>query len=199
MTGKFITFEGIDGSGKTTISQRVYSRLKEKNRDIILTHEPTDTWRGTMVTKAIEEKCDPVTIALAFMADRNEHVHQIRKWLKKDKSVMCDRYMDSTFAYQAAQLSSSLKNPLQWLQAVHQPFYLKPDITLLFDIEPKDALKRIKRERSTFEKKNFLERVQKNYLLLAKDKKRFIVLDATLPIDDLTTLCIEKINQIMHV
>ena len=74
MTGQFITFEGIDGSGKTTISQEVYAQLQKKSRNTILTREPTDTWMGTQVTKAIEEKCHPLTISLLFMADRNEHV-----------------------------------------------------------------------------------------------------------------------------
>ena len=111
MTGKFITFEGIDGSGKTTISREVYKLLQKKNKDIILTREPTDTWRGEMITKAIEENCHPLTIALTFMADRNEHVIQIRKWLEKKSIVLCDRYMDSTFAYQTTQLSQNIKNP----------------------------------------------------------------------------------------
>ncbi len=196
MTGCFITFEGIDGSGKTTISQEVYSRLRKKKRDIILTREPTDTWRGAMVTKATEENCNPLTIALLFMADRNEHVVQIRRWLEKKSVVLCDRYMDSTFAYQTAQLSQEMKNPLGWLQAIHHLFYLEPDLTFLFVIEPQKALQRINRKRSAFEKKEFLERVQKNYLALTKNDKRFIVLDATLSIEELTKRCINKINSI---
>ena len=196
MTGHFITFEGIDGSGKTTISQEVYIRLQKKNRDIILTREPTDTRRGEMITKAIEENCHPLTIALTFMADRNEHVIQIRKWLEKKSVVLCDRYMDSTFAYQTVQLSPYMKNPLGWLQTIHHLFYLEPDITFLFIIEPQKALQRIKRKRSTFEKKDFLERVQKNYVALAKNDKRFIILDASLSIEELTKKCIDKISHI---
>jgi dTMP kinase len=196
MTGHFITFEGIDGSGKTTISQEVYSRLRKKKREIILTREPTDTWRGAMVTKAIEENCNPLTIALLFMADRNEHVVQIRRWLEKKSIVLCDRYMDSTFAYQTVQLSQEMKNPLLWLQTIHHLFYLEPDLTFLFVIEPQKALQRINRKRSAFEKKDFLERVQKNYLALTNNDKRFIILDATLSIEELTKRCIDKINSI---
>lgn len=196
MTGRFITFEGIDGSGKTTISQEVYSRLKKKNRDIILTREPTDTYIGAMVTKAIEENCNPLTIALLFMADRYEHVFQIRKWLEKKDIVLCDRYMDSTFAYQTVQLSQDMKNPLSWLQNIHHLFYLEPDLTFLFVLEPQKALERINRKRSAFEKKDFLEEVQKKYLALAKKDKRFIVLDATLSIEELTKRCLDKISNI---
>lgn len=196
MTGRFITFEGIDGSGKTTIAQEIYSKLQKKHRDIILTREPTDTWTGAIVTKAIEENCSPVTIALLFMADRYEHVIQIRKWLEEKNIILCDRYMDSTFAYQTTQLSQDMKNPLGWLQNMHHLFYLKPDLTFLFIIEPQQALERIKRQRSAFEKKEFLEHVQKNYLALAKNDKRFFVLDATLSIEELTKKCIDKINDI---
>lgn len=196
MTGQFITFEGIDGSGKTTISQEVYERLRKKNRDIILTREPTDTWHGDMVIKTVEEKCHPVTIALTFMADRNQHVIQIRKWLEKKNLVLCDRYMDSTFAYQTVQLSPYMKNPLGWLQTIHRLFYLEPDITFLFILEPQKALNRIQRKRSVFEKKDFLERVQKNYLALAKNDKRFILLDANLSIEELTKQCIDAISHI---
>ena len=80
MKGKFITFEGIDGSGKSTVSQKVHKFLKSSGKNVVLTQEPTDTWRGQMVTQAVEEHNHPVTIALAFMADRNEHVQQIEKW-----------------------------------------------------------------------------------------------------------------------
>ena len=196
MTGRFITFEGIDGSGKTTISQEIYSRLHKKNKEIMLTREPTDTWIGAMVTNAIEKKCNPLTISLLFMADRYEHVIQIRKWLEKKDIVLCDRYMDSTFAYQTAQLSQDMKDPLGWLQNIHHLFYLEPDLTFLFVIEPQKALERITRKRSAFEKKTFLEEVQKNYLALAKNDKRFIVLDATLSINELTKRCLDKINNI---
>jgi dTMP kinase len=196
MTGHFITFEGIDGSGKTTISQEIYSRLQKNNREIILTREPTDTWRGDIVIKAIEENCNPLTVALLFMADRYEHVIQIRKWIEKKSIVLCDRYMDSTFAYQTTQLSQDMNDPLGWLQNMHHLFYLEPDLTFLFVIEPQKALERIHRKRSAFEKKDFLERVQKNYLALAKNDKRFIVLDATLSIEELTKRCIDKINRI---
>jgi dTMP kinase len=196
MTGKFITFEGIDGSGKTTISREVYTRLQKKNKDIILTREPTDTWRGEMITKAIEENCHPLTIALTFMADRNEHVIQIRNWLEKKSIVLCDRYMDSTFAYQTTQLSQNIKNPMGWLQKIHHFFYLEPDLTFLFIIEPQKALQRIKRKRSAFEKKDFLEKVQKNYLALAQNDTRFSILDASKSIQELTKTCIDKINQI---
>jgi dTMP kinase len=195
MTGKFITFEGIDGSGKSTISQQLYEYLKAAGTDVVLTQEPTDTWRGQMVTRAVEEYNHPLTIALAFMADRNEHVKQIKKWLQNGKLVLCDRYIDSTFAYQSIHLSDHMENPLEWLRIVHAPFYLEPDITFLFLLDPEIAVERIKRETSAFENTPFLKDVQEQYIHLADKHKRFITIDATREIRDLVKECLDVITE----
>jgi dTMP kinase len=188
----FVTFEGIDGSGKSTISRKVYERIKTK-KDAILTQEPTKNWLGRIVNRAIMEGTDPITIALSFMADRNEHVKKIRRWLKEGKIVICDRYADSTFAYQGAQLEGKVGEPLKWLKLVHEPFYYEPDLTFLLIIDPEIALKRIRRKYTPFEKKEFLEKVQENYLNLAKKNQRFVKLDATKGIDELVDECLEVI------
>ena len=78
----------------------------------------------------------------------------------------------------------------------HHPFYLEPDLTLLFVIDPKEALKRIKRKTDAFEKRKFLEKVHENYLSLAENNKRIIILDASLSIEELTKKCLEKISQL---
>jgi dTMP kinase len=189
----FVTFEGIDGSGKSTISRKVYERIKTK-KDAILTQEPTKNWLGRIVNRAIMEGTDPITIALSFMADRNEHVKKIRRWLKEGKIVICDRYADSTFAYQGAQLEGKVGEPLKWLKLVHEPFYYEPDLTFLLIIDPEIALKRIRRKYTPFEKKEFLEKVQENYLILAKKNPRFVKLDATKGIDELVDECLEVIK-----
>jgi dTMP kinase len=189
----FVTFEGIDGSGKSTISRKVYERIKTK-KDVILIQEPTKNWIGEVVNRSIEEKLDPITIALYFMADRNEHVKKIRRWLKEGKIVICDRYADSTFAYQGAQLEGKLDEPLKWLKLVHEPFYYEPDLTFLLIIDPEIALERIRRKYTPFEKKEFLEKVQENYLILAKKNPRFVKLDATKGIDELVDECLEVIK-----
>ena len=195
MRGKFFTFEGIDGSGKTTISKMVYEELRKK-WDVVLTKEPTDSWLGKSVEKAIEEKKDAITISLLFMADRNEHLKDIHKWIEEGKVVLCDRYMDSTFAYQSAHLDDVMDNPLRWLKGVHAPFLIKPDKTFLFVIEPSKAISRIKRKKTFFENESFLEKVQEYYLVLSKEK-RFVKLDATKSKEELKEKCIKKIKEEM--
>ena len=194
MKGKFITLEGIDGAGKSTVSRALYKTLQSKRKDVILTQEPTRTWRGRMVTRAVEEGCHPVTLALAFMADRSEHVLQIKKWLDEGNLVLCDRYVDSTLAYQVPQLRDYIKNPLQWLLRVHEPFYLRPDITFLFVIEPTLAMDRITRKLTAFENIPFLEKVQGEYVSLAKENKRYVILDATKSVTDLVRECLDAIT-----
>lgn len=195
MRGKFFTFEGIDGSGKTTISKMVYEELRKK-WDVVLTKEPTDSWLGKSVEKAIEEKKDAITISLLFMADRNEHLKDIHKWIEEGKVVLCDRYMDSTFAYQSAHLDDVMDNPLRWLKGVHAPFFIKPDKTFLFVIEPSKAISRIKRKKTFFENESFLEKVQEYYLVLSKEK-RFVKLDATKSKEELKEKCIKRIKEEM--
>ncbi len=195
MRGKFFTFEGIDGSGKTTISKMVYEELRKK-WDVVLTKEPTDSWLGKSVEKAIEEKKDAITISLLFMADRNEHLKDIHKWIEEGKVVLCDRYMDSTFAYQSAHLDDVMDNSLRWLKGVHAPFLIKPDKTFLFVIEPSKAISRIKRKKTFFENESFLEKVQEYYLVLSKEK-RFVKLDATKSKEELKEKCIKRIKEEM--
>lgn len=174
MKGKFITFEGIDGSGKTTIAKLLYEKLGNK---AVLTAEPTKSWIGEAVNKAIEERKDAKTIALLFIADRIEHIIKIKKWLDEGKIVLCDRYIDSTFAYQKEHLK--MEEAEKWLNEIHKPFLLKPDLTFLFVINPKRAIERIKdRKLIMYEDVHFLERVQENYLEIAKKEERFIIINA---------------------
>ena len=191
---KFVTFEGIDGSGKSTVSKKVYDRLISDGYDVILTFEPTDTWLGKVVNRCIDEHYDPLIITFTFIADRIEHVKKIRHWLKDGKIVLCDRYADSTFAYQGAQLKRKVKNPIKWLKSLHKEFIVEPDLTLLFVLDSGEALYRIQNRAKliSFEKKEFLSVVQDNYLKLAKNK-RFITRDANKKIDELIEECINYI------
>lgn len=189
----FVTFEGIDGSGKSTISKLVYEKLK-KNYDVILTYEPTDSWIGKQVQKCIETGADPFVTALTFTADRFEHGKQIQKWLDEKKIVICDRYAESTYAYQGAQLQELIKEPIKWLKDLSKNKIPIPDRTFIFIIEPKLSVKRIQNRENLipFEKVSFLEKVHKNYLRLAKGKQ-FLKIDATKEIDELVDICIKNI------
>ena len=185
MKGKFITFEGIDGSGKTTIAKLLYEKLGNK---AVLTAEPTKTWIGEAVNKAIEERKDAKTIALLFIADRIEHIIKIKKWLDEEKIVLCDRYIDSTFAYQKEHLK--MEEAEKWLNEIHKPFLLKPDLTFLFVINPKRAIERIKdRKLIMYEDVHFLERVQENYLEIAKKEERFIIINAEKSKEEILDAC----------
>ena len=190
----FVTFEGIDGSGKTTVSKRVYERLKKDGYNVVLTFEPTDSFVGKCVKQCVEEKCDPVTLALLFIADRVEHCKKIKKWLDQGKTVLCDRYADSTYAYQGAQLEGIVESPVQWLQELSKNFVVTPEKTFLFDINPVDALKRIRNREKlvSFEREEFLKKVRSNYLKLAEEE-RFVVLDGKKQVDELIEECLGHI------
>jgi len=191
---QFVTFEGIDGSGKSTISKLVYKQLKSKGYDVVLTYEPTDTWIGKRVQQCIETNSDPFITAFTFIADRIEHGKQIRKWLGGDKIVLCDRYAESTYAYQGAQLQDMIKNPIKWLKELSGGRIPIPDRTFVFVIDPKESLARIQKRSKLipFERVSFLEKVHKNYLKLAVGK-RFMKVDATKTIDELVRICCKDI------
>lgn len=191
---QFITFEGIDGSGKSTVSKIVYKKLKNQGYKVVLTYEPTDTWIGRCVQKFIETKADPYVTSFAFIADRIEHCKQIQKWLYEDYIVLCDRYAESTYAYQAAQLEDEIKNPIKWLKELSKNRIIIPDRTFIFVINPEESLRRIQNRSKLipFEKISFLEKVHKNYLKLAVGK-RFMKLDATKKIGELADICFNDI------
>ena len=193
---KFVTFEGIDGSGKSTVSELVYKKLKNDGYDVILTYEPTDSFIGKMVKKCIETDSDPFVTAFTFIADRIDHCKKIHRWLNEGKIALCDRYAESTYAYQGAQLQGLVDKPIKWLQDLSKNRIIIPDRTFVFVISPDASLKRIQNRKKLipFEKKVFLEKVHKNYLNLAKGE-RFMKLDATKTIDELVDICYKDIIQ----
>jgi dTMP kinase len=190
----FFTFEGIDGSGKSTISKGVYQKLLSQGYEVILTYEPTDTKIGKYVQECIETECDPFVTAFVFIADRIQHCKQIKKWLENGKIVLCDRYAESTYSYQGVQLENIIKQPIKWLKEISKNQILIPDKTFLFLIPPKEAIKRIKHRKKLvpFEKVLFLEKVHENYIEISKEK-RFLKLDGTKKIYELIDICYKEI------
>jgi len=191
---QFITFEGIDGSGKSTVSKVVYDKLKSDGHNVVLTYEPTDSTIGKFVQKCIKTGDDPFVTAFTFIADRIQHCKKIKQWLDDGKIVLCDRYAESTYAYQGAQLENTINNSIKWLQDLSKDRILIPERTFLFVILPKDSLARIQNrdELIPFEQLSFLKKVHKNYLAVSKGK-RFFQLDATKKIDELVDICYEDI------
>ena len=192
---RFITFEGIDGSGKSTVIKIVYERLKKKGFDVVLTFEPTDTWIGKQVQSCIETNTDPFVTAFTFIADRIDHCKRIQKWLDSGRIVLCDRYAESTYAYQGAQMENLIDEPIKWLKNLSKDRIIRPDRIFLFLIDPKDALARIQNRKNLipFEKIKFLEKVHINYLKLAKGKQ-FFKIDASKKINEIVEMCINDIT-----
>ncbi|MEA2055264.1 MAG: dTMP kinase [Candidatus Thermoplasmatota archaeon] len=190
----FVTFEGIDGSGKSTISELVYKKLKSGGYDVVLTREPTNSSLGKNVQRCIETKTDPFVTAFIFIADRIEHCKQIQKWLDEGKIVLCDRYSESTYAYQGAQMEDIVKNPVDWLKDLSNDRVITPDRTYLFVIDAEESIKRIQTRDNLipFEKVSFLKKVHENYLKLARGR-RFLKVDATKSKEELVKICVKDV------
>jgi len=189
-----VTFEGIDGSGKSTISKRVYEKMIAEGYHVVHTFEPTDSSIGKFVQECIRTQSDPFITSFTFIADRIQHCKQIKQWLDEENIVLCDRYAESTYAYQGTQLESRIKDPIRWLRELSKGRILVPNRTFLFVIDPSVSLARIQHraELIPFERVSFLEKVHAKYLKVCNGK-RFLHLDATRSIDDLVELCFNDI------
>lgn len=199
----FITFEGVDGCGKTTICKRITSHLKRNGHKITLTMEPTQTWLGDAVRQSYRVKTSPYTEAFLFLADRATHTDWIKARMSKGRHVISDRYSDSTVAYQAALLHKELGDPMKnyrdWLLSINEPVILKPTMTLLFDVDPKISLKRLtnRNERSKFERLKYLENVRENYLAIAEKSKHVKIIDASRPFKDVYFHALNTVKKII--
>lgn len=180
MLSGFVTFEGIDGSGKTTVSRLVAKKLGSLGHTVFLTGEPTKSWLGDAVRRAVDDDVSVVAESFLFLADRAAHLADIRSHLGKGELVLCDRYADSTYAYQGARLAGVVPDPLRFLQRASEPWVLPPDVTFLLRVPPALGLKRIEARpsRVRFEDLAILKKVAANYDRLAKSR-RFVVLDGT--------------------
>ncbi len=181
--GKLLTIEGIDGTGKSSIARM----LKKALPNAVFTKEPTRGWIGKAVKKSIGSETDPLAELFLFVADHAEHIAKlIRPALEDGKIVISDRYSDSRYAYQGATLSMLFDDPIEYIQNIHKSWTIPPDLTILLTIEPGVAVSRcgIRGKQTKFEKIEFLKKVQKNYLKLAKkEPERFAVIDAGRELD----------------
>ena len=190
----FVSFEGIDGSGKSTVSKLVEQKLKDKGFDVVLTAEPTESVVGRFVQQCIRQNADPSVTSFAFIADRMQHCKKISEWLEQGKIVLCDRFSESTYAYQAVQLQDVVKDPVEWLKRIGEGRVLIPQRTFLFDVSSKEAMSRIcsREELVPFEKVEFLKEVRQKYLQICKGP-RFLVLDSTESVESLVNRCCSDI------
>lgn len=189
MAGALITFEGVEGSGKTTHCRLLAQWLREQGKRVRETSEPDGTPLGMTIRTVFEQEdleLTPLTEAFLFMAARQHHVAQvIRPALEADEVVLSDRYADATVAYQGFGRGLD-RQTIRELNALATGGVL-PDLTLLLDLDPAQGLERLgARQRDAFEKMDlaFHQRVRQGYLELAREEKdRIVVLDADRPVE----------------
>lgn len=197
MPGTFITFEGIDGSGKSTQLRLLGNFLRANGCDPLLTREPGGTTLGLRLRAALldaMEEVDPLTELLVFAADRAQHVRRkLRPALEAGQVVISDRYADATVAYQGAGRGFSPELISQIVQLATDG--LKPDLTLLFDLPIEESTNRtarrtgknsgkLSRDRLDIEKADFHERVRDAYLQIAlREPNRVKLIDTSGPVE----------------
>jgi len=196
--GTFITFEGIDGSGKSTQLRLLGNFLKANSCDALLTREPGGTQLGLRLRAALldaAEEVDPLTELLVFAADRAQHVRRlVRPALDAGRLVISDRYADATVAYQGAGRGFSTGLISQIVQLATEG--LKPDLTLLFDLTIEESTNRtarrstgktatrITRDRLDIEHADFHARVRDAYLQIAlAEPERVKLIDTSGPVE----------------
>ena len=188
MAGAFITFEGIDGCGKSTQLRLLASELRARGLDVVATREPGGTPLGQKLRAAlldVQEQVDPLAELLVFAADRAQHVRQhLLPALATDQIVLSDRYADATVAYQGAGRGFEPALIQEIVQLATGG--LKPDLTLLFDLAVAESAVRTRRrvaakntDRLDIEDAEFHTRVRNAYLEIAKaNPERIRVIDA---------------------
>jgi dTMP kinase len=195
----FITFEGIEGSGKTTQIKHVADFLRKKGHDCVLTREPGGTPIGEKIRAILLDPASkgmsPLTELLLYTADRVQHTKELLgPSLAAGRTVLCDRYFDATLVYQGYARGLDI----ELIEQLHKLLLagLRPDITFLLDLPPETGLSRAWAQinngnrtgrESRFEKEtlSFHEKVRSGYLTIArKEPERFRIIDASRDVDD---------------
>lgn len=176
----FVTIEGLDGSGKST----VIDAITERYPNAVTTAEPSELWTGKQVRHCLQdEEMDPLTDFYFFMGDRVEHIEkEVRPADEQGKLVISDRYADSTRAYQPVGLGQSEHFDSQtaaklFIEETMAPWDYEPDMTIYIDISVDTAIERAAGDEK-YEKRDFLTEVKKNYdALVEAERDRFVVID----------------------
>lgn len=202
-SGHFITIEGSEGSGKTTCIQFIQQWLADKKINFIVTREPGGTpvaeqLRQTLLDPEQTEKIDDMTELLVIFAARRQHLcHVIQPALAQNKVVICDRFTDSTWAYQGG---GRQMDP-QWIGQLETMVQgdLKPDMTIFLDVPVALGLKRAEKRSipDRFEQEHiaFFHRVREAYLRCAEQfKSRYKVIDASRPVEQINHSLIQLLS-----
>ena len=202
----FITFEGIEGSGKSYLAKKIYKKLLKNKIPVILTREPGGTKGAEIIRKIILkdyfkessfENFDKYTDTLLYLAARNEHIiNKIKPSILKKKVVLCDRFTDSTISYQVYGKRVNLK----FVDYIHKSILgkLRPDLTFILKVNMTVVSKRLskRRKKNRYDKfsKSFYIKAQKAFIKIAKkNKKRYIILDNSTDSNKIEKIILNKI------
>tara|TARA_A100001011_G_scaffold371011_1_gene427899 strand:- start:837 stop:1484 length:648 start_codon:yes stop_codon:yes gene_type:complete len=188
----FIVFEGVEGCGKSYQSKKLYLKLKKKKIDTILTREPGGTKSSELIrnlilkdyfTKDSKEKFDKYTDTLLYLAARNEHIkNKIKPALLKKKIVICDRFVDSTIAYQVY----GKKVEFNFIKNIHKRILngVKPNIVFVLKVSKKSSKIRLKKRKTKNRYDNFAQsfynKAQNSFIKIAKNKNNYFVLNSSI-------------------
>tara|TARA_B100000900_G_C20342915_1_gene618965 strand:+ start:127 stop:771 length:645 start_codon:yes stop_codon:yes gene_type:complete len=187
----FIVFEGVEGCGKSYQSKKLYNKLKKNKIDTILTREPGGTKSSELIrnlilkdyfSKDTKEKFDKYTDTLLYLAARNEHVkNKIKPALLKKKVVICDRFIDSTIAYQVY----GKKVDFNFIKNIHNKILqgISPNIVFILKVSKNSSKKRLKKRRTKNRYDNFAQsfynKAQNSFIKIAKNKKNYFILESS--------------------
>ena len=203
MKGQFFSFEGPDGAGKTTMITKLESFLREKGFDVLSTREPGGVRIAEEIRSIIlnpkHTEMDGRTEALLYAAARRQHLlEKIIPAIKAGKIVLCDRFVDSSLAYQGFARGLGIDEILQINQFAVDGYL--PSLTIYFDIDPKIGLERIQKNkqreinRLDMESLSFHYKVREGYLKLAERfSDRIITIDASKPVDEVFAMTIAAV------
>ena len=203
----FVTFEGGEGSGKSTALRLIAERLNKEGKETVITREPGGTPIAEQIRNVILDKgntaMDSRTEALLYAASRRQHlVEKVWPAIKRGAVVLCDRYLDSSLAYQGGARGLGIDEVLNVNMFATEGTF--PDLTLLFDLEPEVGLARIaanaNREvnRLDLEKIEFHKGVRATFLGLAKRyPERFVIIDASKPVEEVVAAAYNAIKSRM--
>ena len=206
----FVTFEGIEGSGKSYQSKKLYKSIKKRRIPVILTREPGGTRGAEKIRKIILEdyfylhtkiRFNKYTDTLLYLAARSEHIeNKIKPAIFKKKIIICDRFIDSTLAYQV--YGKGVSKAL--VDSVHKYILgsIRPDLTFILKVNISKALERLKKrkKKNRYDKfsKYFYIKAQKAFIKIAKkNKTRYFVLDNSKDSEETEKIILNKFIQVL--
>ena len=207
----FVIFEGVEGCGKSFQAKKLYEKLRKNKVDTILTREPGGTKSSELIrnlilkdyfTKDSKEKFDKYTDTLLYLAARNEHIkNKIKPALLKKKVVICDRFIDSTIAYQVF----GKKVDKRFIDNIHKKILqgVKPNIVFVLKVSEKTSKARLKKRKTKNRydnfKQSFYTKAQKSFIKIAKNKRNYFILESSSNDNSLQKKIFNIINKYLNI